>query len=204
MAGCEQTIVATIHAVLDATDGPVRYVEIGVAAGATFAQVCQRLQSSGRAWDGIGLELPDGVEGFLLPSAWCFDEGAWNEHTAPFARYVRLERAISQDWLDRYEEPITLALIDGCHEQACIAGDFLGLEPRIVMGGAVIFHDTAEWSQDIDPQSHRGEPIRARAALDELGLLAGMRPGWRFLAEAPGWQAAGGRGCMAFQRTEGG
>ncbi len=44
---------------------------------------------------------------------------------------------------------------------------------------------------------------RARAALDELGLLPGTRPGWQFLAEAPGWEAAGGRGCMAFQRTEG-
>jgi len=203
MAGCDTAIIAALYATLDATEGLVRYVEIGVAAGATFAQVCRRLAASGRPWQAIGLELPEGVEGFLLPGPWCLDEAAFKEATAPFGDQAALHRAISQEWLARSDEPVTLALIDGCHEQACIVADFLALEPRIVPGGVVIFHDTAEWSQDIDPQPHRGEPIRARAALDELGLLPGTRPGWQFLAEAPGWKAAGGRGCMAFQRIEG-
>jgi hypothetical protein len=200
MAGCEAIITAAVHVALDSTCGPVTYLEIGVAAGATFAQVCRRLAASGRAWRAIGLELPDGVEGFLLPGAWCLDEAAFKEATAPFAEHVALERAISQAWLARTEQTVTLALIDGCHEEACVRADFLALEPRIVEGGVVIFHDTAPWSQDIDPQPHRGEPIRVLAVLDRLGLLAGTRPGWRFVAEAPGRQAEGGRGCMVFQR----
>jgi hypothetical protein len=200
MAGCEPIISAAIHVALDSTYGLVTYLEIGVAAGATFAQVCRRLAASGRAWQAIGLELPEGVEGFLLPGAWCLDEAAFKEATAAWADRVSLERGISQEWLARSEEPVTVALIDGCHEEACVRADFLALEARIVEGGVVIFHDTAPWSQDIDPQPHRGEPIRILAALDGLGLLAGTRPGWRFVAEAPGRQAEGGRGCMVFQR----
>ncbi len=202
MAGCEAIIIAAVHVALDSTCGPVTYLEIGVAAGATFAQVCRRLVASGRAWKAIGLELPEGVEGFLLPGAWCLDEASFKAATAAFGEQVVLARAVSQDWLARLEGPVTLALIDGCHEEACVRADFLALEPRIVEGGVVIFHDTAPWSQDIDPQPHRGEPIRTLAALDGLGLLAGARPGWRFVAEAPGRPADGGRGCMVFQRHE--
>ncbi|HRU09775.1 MAG TPA: class I SAM-dependent methyltransferase [Thermoanaerobaculia bacterium] len=201
MAGCEAVISAAIRVALEATRGPVTYLEIGVAGGATFAPVCRRLAASGRSWKAVGLDLPEGVEGFLLPGAWCLDERAFKEATAAFGERVALERAVSQEWLTRSREPIALALIDGCHEEACVRADFLALEPRIAEAGVVIFHDTAPWSQDIDPQPHRGEPIRTLAALQSLGLLAGRRPGWRFVAEAPGRQAEGGRGCIVFQKV---
>lgn len=207
MAGCEDAMRGAVQAVLDATSGSVRYLEIGVACGDTFARMCEQLDASGRPWDAIALDLPDGIEeaeGYQRAAS-CLDSQAFDANVQAFADHVQLFLCDSYKWLrsGRLPAPFSLTLIDGCHERICTAEDFLVLEPLMLPGGVVIFHDTAPWSQ-LDPeqvQPHHGEPLMVRAAVGDLGLLDGSRPGWTLLAEAPGQQADGGRGCMTFQKT---
>ncbi len=202
MAGCEGAILAGMTASLDAIPGPARYVEIGVARGDTFGIICEALAQEGRLGQAIAIDLPDGAEAEYARPASCFCPEAFRQNAEIFGDKVQLVRAVSHEWLRGPAGPFTLVLIDGCHEQACMCMDFEAVEPHVVPGGIVIVHDTAPWSQE-DPsatQPHRGEPLRVRAALEELRLLQDQRPGWRLLTEAPGLQAEGGRGCMVFQK----
>lgn len=202
MAGCEGVILAGVAASLDAVPGPARYVEIGVAWGDTFGIICECLAREGRLGQAIAIDLPDGADAEYMRPASCFCAETFRRNTEAFDGKVQLVRAVSQEWLRTPVGRFTLVLIDGCHEQACARMDFEAVEPHVVPGGIVIVHDTAPWSQE-DPsqiQPHRGEPLRVRAALEELGLLQDQRPGWRLLTEAPGLQAEGGRGCMVFQK----
>jgi len=202
MAGCEETISYAAREAMSKTKAPFTYLEIGVAAGDTFKQVCRILAEQGEwSWEAIGVELPNGCEGFMIQDAWCLDQEAFYRNTEPYKDRVTLVRAVSQEWLAQTQESFHLALIDGCHEKDCVKADFLALEPKVPVGGCVIFHDTALWSQGDSPQPHKGLPIDTRLALQELGLLPVTRLGWAFVAEADGVQDQGGRGCMVFQRT---
>jgi predicted O-methyltransferase YrrM len=207
MAGCEATIRMAVAGALGATTGVARYLEIGVARGDTFARICEELADGGRPWEAIALDLPEGIEeaeGYARAAS-CLDLDAFDANVAPWADHVQLFLFDSQKWLARphLPTPFSLALIDGCHERECTAADFRLLAPHVVPGGVVIFHDTAPWSQD-DPdqvQPHRGQPLQVRAALEDLGLLAGTFPGWRFLSEADGRREMGGRGCIVYQKS---
>jgi len=201
MAGCEDTILDAVDRVLvDVTRRPLIYVEIGVAGGLTFAQVCKHLDANLKDWHAIGVDLPDDAEG-LVKGVWCLDTESFDRVTRPYIVRARLVRQASQDFFRTWVHvPISLLLIDGCHEKDCVKADFEKAEPQIVPGGCVIFHDTAQWSQGDSPQPHKGFPIETRQAILELGLLPVTRPGWAFVAEADGRQDQGGRGCMVFQR----
>ncbi len=208
MAGCEQVIRQAVRAALASTSDMVRYLEIGTARGDTFARICEQLDASGQLWEAFALDLPMGfeeAEGYVRQAS-CLDLEAFDANTACFNGKARLVLCDSQLWLRRpgVPSPFALALIDGCHERTCAADDFVALESFMGPRAVVIFHDTAAWSQDDPTQSqpHRGQPLQVRAALDDLGLLYGTRPGWGLLAEAFGRESEGGRGCMVFQRTE--
>jgi hypothetical protein len=207
MAGCEETILNAVGVVASSTDGIIRYLEIGCANCETLAQVCRALQRTGRRWHAIGLDLPVNADGFIIARPWCQDAQAARDNIAEFGEAVELDYGVSWEWLDQYREWINthhgmfeLAMIDGCHEKECIKRDFLALEPMIAFGGCVIFHDTAEWSQGIDPQPHLGLPIEARKALAELNLLPPLRAGWAMVGVGDGRQSEGGRGCTVYQR----
>ncbi len=208
MAGCEETIQEAVRLAIAIAPGPVRYLEIGVALANTFARVCEILAAGGKPWEAVAVDLPDGIdvaEHYSRGNAVCVNVQSFAANTAPFRDHVRLVRAVSQRWLVDPEngERFDVTLIDGCHERDCTREDFEALERHVPIGGVVILHDTADWSQH-DPlqiQAHRGQPLEVRAALEDLALLPCTRPGWRFLREAPGQQALQGRGCMAFQRS---
>jgi hypothetical protein len=200
MAGCEETILNAVGAAAASTDGTMRYVEIGCADCVTLAQVCHALARTGRQWEATGLDLPSGVDGFIVSQSWCQDIERAQRNVEQFGDRVQLAHAISWEWLAQQTGVFALAMIDGCHEKECIKRDFFALEPLIMPGGCVIFHDTAEWSQGVDPQPHLGQPIEARKALAELHLLPPLRAGWRMIGVADGRQAEGGRGCTVYQR----
>lgn len=133
-----------------------------------------------------------------------FDLAAFSANIAPFADRVRIVRHVAKFWLrdPANAERFSLALLDACHERACVREDFEALERHIDPGGILIFHDTAPWSQN-DPaavQPHRWQPLQVRLALEDLALLPCTRPGWQLIQEAPGIQAVQGRGCMSFRR----
>ncbi|MFY2563316.1 glycosyltransferase [Corallococcus terminator] len=44
-----------------------------------------------------------------------------------------------------WSEPISLLLVDGLHDYASVSADFLHLEPSLVVGGLVAFHDCADY-----------------------------------------------------------
>lgn len=207
MAGCEDAIREAALLAIAAEPDRVRYLEIGVARGATFGRVCEILAAGGKAWDATAIDLPDGIEeqeGYTRGGAVCLDVPAFEAQTAPFRNHIRLVRAVSQYWLrdPANIESFSLTLIDGCHERICTREDFETLERHVGPGGLVIFHDTAPWSQE-DPlqiQVHRGHPLQVRLALEDLSLLPCTRPGWALVREAPGIQDRQGRGCIVFRR----
>jgi len=202
MVGCEETILNAVGVTAASASGVrLRYVEIGCANCLTLVQVCNALERTGRPWEAIGLDLPDNVDGFISPRSWCQDKQEAQKNIEQFGQRVRLEHGISWEWLSiRYGMAISLAMVDGCHEKECVKRDFLALEPMIVPGGCVVFHDTSEWSQGTDPQHHLGQPIEVRKALVELQLLPPLREWWSLVGVADGRESEGGRGCMVYQR----
>lgn len=208
MAGCEDTIRETAQLAIAAETGTVRYLEIGVACGDTFGQVCAILAAGRKPWEAVALDLPDvipAVEDDPTRADRGLNLAAFGQNISPFRGHVRLVRHVAQYWLGLpgNVEMFSLALLDACHERDCVRGDFEALERHISPGGLAIFHDTAPWSQN-DPASvspHLWKPLQVRLALEDLALLPCTRPGWEFISEALGLQELQGRGCMVFRRA---
>lgn len=208
MAGCEDAIREAAQLAIAGASGTVRYLEIGVACGDTFGQVCAILEAGGKPWEAVALDLPDVIPAEEDDPARLdrgFNAIAFEQNISPFTSHVRVVRHVAQWWLRRPEnaEMFSLVLLDSCHERLCVRTDFEAVEPHVSPGGCLIVHDTAPWSQEQPAaiQPHLWQPLQVRLALEDLSLLPCTRPGWHLVREAPGVQELQGRGCIVYRRV---
>lgn len=197
------------------------YLEIGVANGDTFGAVAGYLQSHAhgtRDWVAIGLDIRDGwsldanqiIRNFpddriivTCARRWLGEPG-WGQVTimrAPqneIEAFNRFDFSRAAGWA-AHQHPLGFVFIDGCHGYECCKADFAWVEPMVMLGGVVCFHDATAGCQGLHVQPHCGTGIDVRRALKDLGLLPGhgeYRSGWGFLEEVAGAP----HGCVFVQR----
>jgi hypothetical protein len=208
MGGIEDQILKVAEDVAARFD-EITYIEIGVAYGATMTAIASRLRDSGKRWRVIGIELVNGYS---------FNR----ERTAEFAakRNLKLNFVIpngsivyprweavtvyfkdSQSFLTEFwQEPIHLALIDGCHGKPCVTLDFLALEAFMVPNGVIMFHDFGV-DQRGHYQPHCPTGLDVRGAVESLGLLNGKRPNWQHTSTFTADKMQGGWDMGIFQKV---
>jgi hypothetical protein len=166
------------------------YLEIGIGYGQTLAAVSEILSGiEGLSWRAYGIEKATG---------WSYNPNTVESNVAEFGERVQIILKPSEDGLVGWSIPLNFALIDGCHEKDCCTADFLLVEPHITAGGVVAFHDSGAREQGSSIQPHKGEPIRVRASLQELGLLNRTRDGWSILEDC---QPPDNSGCFFVRKT---
>lgn len=223
--GCEQGVEQLLKQHINFSQSPVyTVVEVG-SAGCVTLRAFKDIVSENRLghWRVIGFDLPDG---------WSLD---FAEINAVFNGKPNIYKIDDVDkdtptnqmelWLLedprnhlKYKLPYKLdfVFIDGCHGK-CAADDFLAIEPKVNVGGIVMFHDFGFLDQGRDFQPHCQEFINVRKHIDDIGLFdtrAGVnqnrefRKGWRFIGEIQGsryWKPAEstetkGNSCGLFQK----
>jgi hypothetical protein len=151
------------------------YLEIGVAYGGTFSGV-HHLVCRFPEYTMIGV---DPNKRYLDPKL-DTESWAWRQPEEPpdvgvnFYPY-RFE-AVADSISPR---SVKIALIDACHGKACVINHFSLVEPKIVDGGFVLFHDFG--TEDSGPyQDHCDSLCNVVGACKELGLIGNHRPHWKF------------------------
>ena len=200
MAGLEHRVLSIARSVCVRFD-EITYLEIGVGRGRTLTAIAATLAHSGKAWRAIGVELPNGYDfdhNLVLKAA------AQRNVMLQFNGYPYLGKATvllehSQEFLARWYDPIHFALIDGCHGKPCVIADFLALEPFIVEGGVVMFHDFSPHQRGT-PQPHCPSGVDVQGACADLGLMSNTRGGWRFLGTITADRARHGCDMAVFEK----
>lgn len=205
MEGCEEAFErVVINRVDDARQQALKalyYVEIGVCHGGTLRAVAAILKerASGITWHAVGIDIVNYLAG---------DLNKWSAHVkageAPVANQVSfyLYPDGGEDFLKRHWNlPIDIALIDGCHSSQCAKGDFLAVAKHCVPGSIVLFHDAAKEDEEEPSKWNHEEGIKVYTALEELGLLDDMHPGWKFLAWIKANKARGARSLAVVQKV---
>jgi hypothetical protein len=187
----------------------VTYVEIGVYDGITLAEVAIRIACDrGVSWRAIGIDLPDcrheTTRRHSQEKGLIFDLVRPPLRKAPKWGAVTFVLKDSHSFLGEYGTSIGqihLALIDGCHGKPCVSLDFLLLEPLIVPGGIVMFHDFGadQIGQEQSPPDHCAI-VGVHDACASLGLLDNTRDGWRFVQTIIGDKQAGSADMGVFQK----
>jgi predicted O-methyltransferase YrrM len=181
-----------LDAALESHSGVFRYVEIGIGYGGGLRAVDEYLSQTGADYDLQGVDI-----------ATCNGEAA-NSAFYPHPERTRISLIGASQFLATYARcdfKADFVFIDGCHGAKCVEADFLGAEKIIRVGGVVAFHDTDPGCQDLHMQPHCGTGIRAREAVQKLGLLDNSRPGWVKLDETTGDKSRGGHGCLFVKRV---
>ena len=172
MDGGEEAFVDAIACAMLAT-GTHSYLEIGVAYGETLLGVWEHTEaienrkvygielSDWSSWNEIGMRMNDKTNSFIIPGRSTEVLAHW-----PFSK-------------------LGAVMIDACHGKPCVMADFAAVEPHVVEGGIVMFHDAGRKEQGVDVQPHCNEPINVRAAIDHLGLWTNERPGWEYVGMIP-------------------
>lgn len=165
---------------------PFTYMEIGVADGATLAEVAYRAQGGGPGWRAVGVELPNGYSfsrdnvaqnvtgkqlnlGFVNPEGWNRIDPPWNKISVVLCDVRDFFEGI-------WTLPVHLALIDACHCKNCVMRDFLNIEKYVPSGGIVMFHDFEARINNEQPFDHG--PCDVLGACAELGVDKNERIGW--------------------------
>jgi hypothetical protein len=150
--------------------GDVRFLEIGVAEGATMAGILERCDELGLSCHYEGVDGECGKPGFLPPNC-VFHQGD------------------SAQVFPQIPPGFNILFVDGSHNNNYVCLDFLNYSTKVVVGGYVIFHDsigTAKWEglhyQGTGPDIPEFR-IAVRMALKKLGLLQGYRKDWQFVEE---------------------
>jgi hypothetical protein len=192
MDGLEDTIARHVCRIMLCFQ-EVTYVEIGVAAGGTLTAIASMMNSwkgQGFGWRAIGIELPDG---YSYDAEGLVNNAASHKVDVEMFRDLEPTHKVDPEWEkvtvyftgshplleNSWDQPIHLALIDGCHGKRCATLDFLLLEPWIAPGGIVMFHDIEE-GQVGSFQPHCGT-LDVIGAVRDLGLLENKREGWEFI-----------------------
>ncbi len=187
----------------------VTYIEIGVFDGITLAEVAARIAyNRGDSWRAIGIDVPqcrhETTRQHSQEKGLTFEVVRTALRKAPKWDRVTLVLKDSHTFLGEYGAsvgPVHLALIDGCHGKQCVSLDFLLLEPMIVPGGYVMFHDFGadQIGQEQCPPDHC-PIVGVHDACASLGLLDNTRDGWRFVQTIIGDKSAGSADMGVFQR----
>ncbi len=184
----------------------VTYVEIGIALGQTLTSISEFLREHlGENWRGVGIELPKGYSfNRIAVSKKAMRKRLslnWQIHfhdkVVPPWQNISVYLEDAHTFIpDHWQEPIHLALIDGCHCHKCCSMDFLLLEPFIAKDGIVMFHDFGEHETADEPRGHGPRAVHGSA--QDLGLLDGKREGWIFREEiqSAGYPANGNMGVF--------
>ncbi len=185
----------------------VTYVEIGVSDGITLSEIAKRLSQTSESWRAIGIDLPEcrheTTRRHSQEKGLSFDLVRQYKET-PKRNGVTFILKDSHSFLGEHASDIGdihLALIDGCHGKPCVASDFLLLEPLIVPGGYVMFHDFGadQIGQEQCPPDHC-KIVGVHDACASLGLLDNTREGWRFVQTIIGDKSAGSADMGVFQK----
>jgi len=201
MAGTESVFEAMLDkAIIGAMHPCFLYQEFGVAKGDTFFSVIDKLMSVRLGkWAAVGNDILGAA--YFVPSDFikripskCWYGIAKRDSTA-------IEVIVASTNPANIECLVNFALIDSCHCLDCVTKTFCGLEPLTKRGCIVAFHDACEEDQGGHIQPHSGRGIEVRKAIQELGLLSGERPGWKFLEEVRGDKNRQGNGFMFFERA---
>ena len=191
-SGNEEAFCAALDAALVTNARqPFIYIEIGIGHGDTLRAVSQYLNESGINFELHGVDIP----GFGGPAR----DPANYDHPSRTNISTAGATAFFEKWIEAGLHA-DFVFIDGCHGAPCVTDDFLHAEKLVKPGGIVAFHDTDQGCQDIHMQPHCKTGIRARAAVEKLGLLDGSRPGWKVLNETTGNKELSGHGCLFVQR----
>lgn len=169
------------------------YLECGTAHGDTWLSVCRVLASTGAKWRTIGIDN------------WIYAFEEYQKKIAPeFGPDKALllvqtrEQAFATE-KDRIGDRLDFVFIDGCHARPCVMGDFLSVEPLVVPGGIVVFHDLNQPPGGI--QEHCNATPDVAGALEELGLLQHARTGWRRLPDWIADASKNGFNCAVFEKV---
>ncbi len=186
----------------------VTYVEIGVSDGITLSEIAFRLSSITESWRAIGIDLPDcrheTTRRNSTEKGLKFDLVRPPIRKAPKSGCVTFVLQDSHSFLGEFAGAVGdvhLALIDGCHGQKCASLDFLLIEPLIVSGGIVMFHDfgTDQIGQEQAPPDHC-PIVGVHDACEDLGLLDNSRKGWTFIDTIIGDKRDGSADMGVFQK----
>lgn len=156
---------------------PFVYVEIGTAHAETWLSVCRVLDTTFSNWRTIGIDPWDkAMDAYLakIQPEFPIDKALLLVATREVAFATEKERI---------GDRLNFVFLDGCHSKKCVIGDFEAVEPLVVPGGLVVFHDIEDVDGDI--QVHCMAERGVREGLKELGLWYESRQGWRRL---PDWQ----------------
>lgn len=149
------------------------YLEIGVAQCGTFDAVASILNDTPAMWRAIGID-PSPETRELFDRKYC---GRAHLITATREEAFR-------DHRDKIGDRLDFVFVDGCHSEPCATGDFLAVEPLVVPGGLVVFHDCRIGIGGRQPHCQMEPGVIP--ALEKLGLLDASRPGWNRL---PDWNS---------------
>lgn len=175
--------------------GSVNFLEIGVCGGGTTAGIARRCKQIDCPFTATGVDClehykPDPNLYPEIPTNYTFHCGdsmdQWRNITGTF----------------------NLLLVDGCHCVNHSMCDFLNYSPFVVVGGYVLFHDTAlplqQYEQIPFPQDHSfagKDPgkLGVREGLKKLGLLQSFRTDWQLIEEIP--NDSGVMGMILFKKV---
>jgi hypothetical protein len=209
MNGLEDRVLAIAKGVANHFD-EITYVEIGVGEGVTLTAIARTLKDSGKKWRAIGIELVNGYSFNLEHTRKSAQEREVNLNFVmpngaivhPLWETVTVYFKDSQSFLtELWQDPIHLALIDGCHGRSCVTLDFLALEAFMVRGGTMMFHDISP-EQRGEAQPHCVGGIDVHGACYDLGLLNGRRAGWRFMEILSANKGQGGWDMGVFKKEK--
>ncbi len=177
-----------------ATDGqPFVYLELGTANAETWFPVLLLLQETDAKWRTIGID----------PATYAFEN--YYKKIAPYfttdeaLMLVQTREQAFTTEKDRIGNRLDFVFIDGCHSQKCAMADFLSVEPLVVPGGLVVFHDIEQVPGEI--QEHCNAPRGVREALEELGLWKNTRPGWKRLPDWTCDKTKNAFSCACFEKV---
>ena len=174
MEGCGEVFLKAITKTIIGRS-VFNYLEIGIGYGGTLGGICGLLsEQKGMVWHSYGIDLPDG---------WSYESGRVDQLKAQYSGRITVILKPSTEALADWNIPLHAVLVDGCHEKDCSKRDFELVEPHVVQGGIVAFHDSGRKEQGGSIQPHNGQPIGVRDALKELQLLQSKREGWKMVAD---------------------
>jgi len=184
-AGNESAFCSALDEALSTANGIFRYVEIGIGYGDCLRAVDQYLNQCGKTFAIYGVDISE-----------CHPSAIANQSSNVA---IHLNGSIA--FLRQFPEKADFIFIDGCHGAPCVTADFLAAEGVVRSGSVICFHDTDPGCQDIHPQPHCRTGIRAREAVEKLGLLNDTRKGWFKIGETSGDKGKGGHGCLFVKRV---
>lgn len=178
-----------------AKDGqPFVYAEIGVAHCDSWIEVCHVLSTTNSNWRTIGID--NWVHAFENYQQKIAPE--FSPDKALLLVQTREEAFATEK--ERIGDRLDFVFIDGCHTKKCVMGDFLAVEPLVVPGGLVVFHDFDFIDKGLQTHCNIYENGVIPAA-EELGLMSNCRPGWKRLPDWIADASKNGCNCGCFQRV---